>query len=116
MSGRRGRPGLSGAGRRTPDGQLAEVKISRGQTIAIAKQFFTIPSASSGSNVSIRQSGDNAVWSLTWMSSERESEQFYIEVSVDAVTGWVTGYRWLSEREAPALTYTMYEARKVAET
>jgi len=94
-----------------PDGQSTEVKISREQAIAIAKQFFPIPSEFEGPNVAIRQSGDTAVWSLTWMSREKD-----IDVSVDAVTGWVTGYnQWLPEREAPALTYTMGEARKVAE-
>ena len=98
-----------------PAGQLAELKITREQAIAIATAAFPIPEDLGEPNVSISQYQDGATWSLQWATSEKEPNQKTINVSVDAVTGRIVGYStWSTGEEPSALNYTIEEAQKIA--
>jgi len=96
--------------------RLAEVKVSREQAIAIARQTFTIPAELGEPNTGISQEADTAIWSLRWQSDDKQPDQLYINVYVDAVTGRVTGYNtWSTGSETRGLSYTRQEARALAE-
>lgn len=95
--------------------QLAEVKVSREQAVAIAHRTFTIPAELGEPNAGISQDADRAVWSLRWQSDEKKPDQIYINVYIDAVNGRVVGYStWSTGPESQALSYTRDEALAIA--
>lgn len=101
-----------------PAQDLAQVRISREEAIAIARQVFAIPAELGEPSVGIQQSSESAVWTLSWTSGDRQPDRLYIDVWVDAATGRITSYsQWSTRLETLALplTYTMDEAREVAE-
>lgn len=111
-----GRAEAPAASEERPVEQLAEVKVTREQAIAIAHQSFTIPKELGEPNVSIQQSPDGARWSLQWSTAEKKREQRSVSVGVDAVSGRVVSYSsWSGQQESAALSYTMDEARREAE-
>lgn len=96
-------------------GQLAELKITREEAIAIAKAAVPIPDDMGEPNASISQYEDGATWSLWWGTSEKEPEQLVITVDVNAVNGRIVGYSLRSTRqEQAALRYTIEEALAIA--
>lgn len=99
-------------------GAQAEIQVTRDQAIAIARRHFAIPAGLGEPNVGISQEADRAYWTLRWETDDKQPDQIYIHVSIDAVTGWVTGYSYWTtglQPQALSLSYTREEARELAE-
>lgn len=95
-----------------------EVKFTRDEAIALARQTFGIPEGLEGPTVSLNQStqpGARSTWSLFWRTPDQKLPYVSYNVQVDAVTGEILSYTIGRKDTAAAdLKYTRSEAQALA--
>lgn len=96
-----------------------DLKVSRDQAVALARQTFGIGQDMGEPRVSLNQStrpNERSVWNLNWETPAKKLPRLWYNIGVDAMTGEIVNYSFerQGEEQQPPLKYTRQAAQGIA--